>query len=317
MSASSVGNPAKTALITGASGGIGAETAMRLPTVLPKLDKLILAARNTDAAEEVAEKVRSQAPRPVDVSVVPIELGSLAATRECAAATRGVLGDRPLDLLVNNAGVMACPLDYTEDGLELQYGVNHMGAAALTLELLPELKKSEEGRIIFVSSMAVSMAKDRSAAALPPTKVRGKLDERSYSKWGSYGDSKQAMSLFAKSLAMREPSLVVLSLHPGVVQTDLGRYIVPKAMQNAVGKSGFLRSASDRFFSLFGLLSPAEGAQMSLELAQVTKFSIENGAFFVAPGMRQAPKAVIPLLEDKAAYDRLFDSTVQFLESTK
>lgn len=312
-----MGNPARTALITGGSGGIGAETALRLPAALPALEHLVIAARNTDAAEDVAARVRARAGRPVEVSVVPVELGSVAKTRACAAAARDALGGRALDLLVNNAGVMACPLAYTEDGLELQYGVNHVGAAALTLELLPELKRSEEGRVIFVSSMAVAMAKDRSAAALVPAKKRGALNEASYSRWACYGDSKQAMSLFAKALSTREPSLVVLSLHPGVVQTDLGRYIVPKALQNVTNSSSFIRSASDKFFSLFGLLSPAEGAEMSLELAEVTKFSIENGAFYAAPGMRQAPKNVIPLLEDRAACDRVFESTVQFLEETR
>jgi NAD(P)-dependent dehydrogenase (short-subunit alcohol dehydrogenase family) len=315
MTASVIGNPASTALITGASGGIGAETALRLPAVLPNLSHLILAARNTQAAEEVAKMVRSQAPRFVDVSVVPIELASLQATRACACAVRDILGDRPLDLLVNNAGIMACPLAYTEDGLELQYGVNHIGAAALTMELLPKLRSAEEGRVIFVSSMAVAMAKDRGAPALVGSKMRGTLTESKYSKWQSYGESKQAISLFAKALSQREPSLVVLSLHPGVVRTDLGRHIVPKAFQKAAAQSDFFRSATDRFFSLFGLLSPAEGAAMSLELAGVTKFSIESGAFYAAPGMRQAPRQVIPLLGDKSACDRLFESTVQFLDS--
>jgi NAD(P)-dependent dehydrogenase (short-subunit alcohol dehydrogenase family) len=182
MTASAVASRASTALITGASGGIGAETAVHLRSVLPSLDLRILAARDTDEAERVAGRVRAASAGAVDVSVVPVELDSIASARACAAAARGVLGSRPLDLLVNNAGVMACPLMYTQDGLELQYGVNHVGHAALTMELLPQLRQSEAGRIVFVSSMAVAMAVDRKAAASPSSKMHGVVDAATYSK---------------------------------------------------------------------------------------------------------------------------------------
>lgn len=137
-------NPARTAVITGASGGIGAATARSLVSTLPTVEHLILAARDMKKAESVAEPIRKGvSARPVKVSVVPVELSDLKSVRECAEQIRDKLSGEALDLLINNAGIMACPLMYSkmrgENGyVELQYATNHLSHAALTTFLLSE-----------------------------------------------------------------------------------------------------------------------------------------------------------------------------------
>lgn len=228
MTASTAQNPASTALITGASGGIGAQTALALPTVLPNLTHLLLASRDPSKTSAVAAAVRAASPRPITITTLPLELGHISSVRACAAAASAALGDTPLDVLINNAGVMACPLAFSSDGIESQYAVNHLGAAALTSALLPELHASKRARVIFVSSLAVTIARARKRAALPREKTRGALQTGKYEKWGAYGESKQAMSMFAKGLSRKAVGVTALSLHPGVVQTELGRHIAPK-----------------------------------------------------------------------------------------
>lgn len=270
--ATKLDNPAQTALITGASTGIGAETALRLPGVLPELSQLILAVRDTAATEPIAEQLRAEG---VEVAVVPVELGSVASTRACAAAAKDVLAGRPLDLVVQNAGVMAPPLKWTDDDVELQYGVNTIAPIALTTELLPELRKSEAGRVVFVSSLAASLASGLKQPPLVGSKLRAAVSADKYKKWDAYATSKLAICMYADALARKEPGLTVASLHPGVVQTKLGRYIVPGWMARSPVAQKLTKSVT----SLMGLLTPEEGARMSLELSSVTKFSIESGKF--------------------------------------
>lgn len=210
----------KTAVITGASGGIGAETAKRLSSSVPLLKQLIICARDVTKAEQVASEVERTG---VSCSVVPVELASLASVRECASTIKNTLQGKPLDLLINNAGVMACPLQWTQDGIEQQYGVNCVASALLTRELMPALREAVEAKVIFVSSLAVTIAKGLKQPPLVSNKQRGTFDENSYGRWQAYSESKLAMCMFAKALARREGSLTSVSLHPGVVQTDLGK----------------------------------------------------------------------------------------------
>jgi NAD(P)-dependent dehydrogenase (short-subunit alcohol dehydrogenase family) len=164
----------KTAVITGASGGIGAATARRLRTSMPNLETLILCARNMSKVEAVAAEIRASG---VHVKCVPVELGSIESTMKCAKDIDHILAGQPLDLLLNNAGVMACPLEFTKDGLEQQFGVNHVAAAALTTMMLPNLRSSDDALVIFVSSSAVAFARSLSSPPLIESKTRDSISD--------------------------------------------------------------------------------------------------------------------------------------------
>jgi NAD(P)-dependent dehydrogenase (short-subunit alcohol dehydrogenase family) len=305
-------NAGKTAVITGASGGIGAETALRLRASMPALERLVFCARNTDKAEEVAARVREAAGSGLKTHVVPLELASLASVRKCADEVARELGGAPLDVLINNAGVMACPLAFTSDGIELQYGVNHVGAAALTMALLPSLRVSDDPRVVFVSSMAIQLAR---GLEVPPTMEANLIENvraEKYEKWRAYGQSKLAMSMFAKALAAKEPVLTSVSLHPGVVMTDLGRHITPATLTRITDWSPFLRSIFRKAMSMVGLLTPEEGSQMTLDIVGARADELENGCFY---GSQTLKAFTIPMLSNDAQCHELFDNTLAYLES--
>jgi NAD(P)-dependent dehydrogenase (short-subunit alcohol dehydrogenase family) len=295
-------NTGKTAVITGASGGIGAETALRLRKSMPDLERLVLCARNTEKASGGG----------LDTRVVPLELGSLDSVRKCADDVARELGGSPLDLLINNAGVMACPLGFTSDGIEMQYGVNHIGAAALTLALLPKVQVANNPRIIFVSSMALQLARGLESPPLLREKLVENLQADKYARWQAYGESKLAMSMFAKALAMKNPDVVSVSLHPGVVMTDLGRHITPAALTRVTESSSVLRTVVRGAMSLFGLLTPEEGAQMTLDVAGALKDDLRNGTFYRT---RILKPYIIPMLSNDQQCSAVFEDTVTYLES--
>jgi NAD(P)-dependent dehydrogenase (short-subunit alcohol dehydrogenase family) len=305
-------NAGKTAVITGASGGIGAETALRLRSSMPALERLVLCARNTDKAEEVAARVRAAAGSGLDTHVIPLELASLASIRKCAKDVARELGGAPLDVLINNAGVMACPLAFTSDGIELQYGVNHVGAAALTMALLPNLRVSDDPRVVFVSSMAIQLARGLEVPPMMEEKLVETVNADKYERWRAYGQSKLAMSMFAKALAAKEPAITSVSLHPGVVMTDLGRHITPAALTRITDSSALLRSFFRGAMSLVGLLTPEEGAQMTLDVVGARADDLENGSFY---GSQTLKTFTTPMLSNDAQCNELLVNTLAYLES--
>lgn len=335
-------NPARTAVITGANGGIGFETCKGLARLLPKIERLILCCRDQSAAEtKVAQPLRSEyANRGLAVDVVPVDLSDSESVVQCVDGVTTVLNGAALDLLVCNAGIMACPLSFgrvsrtntnhSKDSnsqqqqqpqddiamrIEKQYLVNHLSHALLVDRLLPILRKSDVPRIIFVSSSAVAIARGRD---MPPTvaeKTSNTVTDGNYSKWGAYGDSKLAMSLFANAIAAREgPDIESVSLHPGVVQTDLVRYLVPNWMLDS---SSAMRGKSwtNRLFRLFGLLYPEEGAALTLELSTAKRGTLKNGEMYVGLGGELASRSVIPMLQDKNKVDKLYNDTKHFVDS--
>ena len=175
----------KTALITGANSGLGFEAAKVLAG---KGAAVTLAVRDTAKGEKAAADVRAAAPN-ADLEVMALDLASLTSVRSFAetfAASHG-----RLDMLINNAGVMAIPRRTTADGFEMQFGTNHLGHFALTGLLLPLLLTTPAARIVTVSSGAHILGK------INFDDLQG---ERSYSKWGAYGQSKLANLLFAYEL---------------------------------------------------------------------------------------------------------------------
>jgi NAD(P)-dependent dehydrogenase (short-subunit alcohol dehydrogenase family) len=205
----------RVAVITGASSGIGMEAASILAQ---KNAKVILAVRNIAKGEQVADSIRRQYAN-ADVSVRELELCSLDSIKACADSM--LRAYQRLDLLIDNAGVMMCPYAKTKDGFEIQFGTNHLGHFALTLRLLPLLKKTQGSRVVLVSSQAHK---------------RGKLDfsdlnwtQRKYSTVQAYSDSKLANLYFtyelARKLKAEGNNPMVTAAHPGWTTTELQRHM--------------------------------------------------------------------------------------------
>ncbi|MFN2523398.1 MAG: oxidoreductase [Mycobacteriales bacterium] len=190
----------RVALITGANSGLGLHTSL---AVARRGARVLMACRDPRRGAEALTRVRAVG----DAELIQLDLASLASVR---AVAEGVTG--PLDLLVDNAGVMAVPRRVTEDGFELQLGTNHLGHFALTGLLLPRLLAAPAGRVVVVSSDAHRMGRMR---------FDDLMGERSYGRWSAYGQSKLANLLFVRELVRRAPSLVVAAAHPGYAATNL------------------------------------------------------------------------------------------------
>ena len=195
----------RTALITGANSGLGLESARALAA---KGATVLLACRSLDKASSTAAALRSE----TGGALIPLELdlADLESVQRAAAQVEG------LDLLLNNAGVMAPPRTLSRQGFELQFAVNHLGHVALTQALLPLLKRSPNGRIVHVSSGAAYFGR------INFDDLQG---ETRYRPWDAYGQSKLANAMTALELQrqLEEEGSNVLSLvaHPGLARTNL------------------------------------------------------------------------------------------------
>ena len=205
----------KTVFITGANTGIGYDTARVLAL---RGARVLLGCRDESKASDAIGKIQALK-ADAEVVWIPLDLASLDSIANAASL---VSKESKLDALVNNAGVMTPPKSMTEDGFELQFGVNHLGHYALTGHLLPKLKEQQGARIVNVSSLAHR---------------NGKIDyedihaEKRYSRMGRYSMSKFANILFTYELQRRleavGSSVISVACHPGGSATELGRHIPP------------------------------------------------------------------------------------------
>jgi len=203
----------KTVVITGCNTGIGKITALDLSN---RGAKVVMLCRDTNKANIAAAEIREQTKG--EVTVEKMDLSSLKSVGDCVDRLNKSL--EKIDILINNAGVMMCPLTRTEEGFEMQIGTNHFGHFYLTNLLLPLIKKAAPGaRIVNVSSLAHKKAKiyfdDINWEKTP------------YDSMKAYGQSKLANILFTRELAERleGSGVTVHCLHPGVIATELGRHI--------------------------------------------------------------------------------------------
>ncbi|MFJ6759864.1 MULTISPECIES: oxidoreductase [unclassified Streptomyces] len=206
----------RTAVVTGANSGIGYVTARELAR---RGASVVLACRSAARGRAAVVRLRAEVPG-AEVEFIPLDLADLASVREFAAA----YGQRrtSLDLLVNNAGVMALPYGRTADGFETQFGVNHLGHFALTGLLLPRLRAADPGaRIVNVSSGFHALgridAEDGGLEALS--------GEHGYRRWVAYGRSKTANLLFTHELGRRftaaGSAITAAAAHPGYASSNL------------------------------------------------------------------------------------------------
>jgi NAD(P)-dependent dehydrogenase (short-subunit alcohol dehydrogenase family) len=275
----------RTILITGANAGIGFEAARVLAG---KGAQVLLGCRDETKALDAIDRIKA-VHIDADLAWVPLDLTSLSSIR---AAAEQVNALPQFDVLINNAGVMVPPKTLTEDGFELQFGVNHLGHFALTGLLLDTLRAQPDSRIVNVSSLAHHM---------------GKIDfddinaERSYDAMTRYGMSKLANMLFTLALQQRlsdeATHTIVTGCHPGIADTSLARYL-----------PDWVNSAMPLMQPVFN--SAAEGALPTLMAA--TRHGLHGGEYF-GPNLRgetarYAGKAAIALqARDKAAAERLWD----------
>lgn len=202
----------RVALVTGANSGLGLETTRALAA---HGAHVIMATRNLDKGRWAEAEIKQTVPD-VSIEFVLLDLASLASVREMAAHVSRT-HDR-LDLLFNNAGVMAIPRQETSDGFEMQFGTNHLGHFALTGLLLPKLVATSGSRVVTTTSIA------RIGDHIHFDDLQR---QRSYSRWRVYGQSKRANLLFAFELQTRLTeagvSTISVAAHPGGSNTNLPR----------------------------------------------------------------------------------------------
>lgn len=200
-------------LVTGASSGLGAETARALAA---KGAAVTLAARDVAKLEAVVTRIAEQTGNR-DLRVSALDLTDLGSVRACAKSWLAS-GD-PLDLLINNAGVMACPLTRTSRGWEMQLATNHIGHFLLTCLLVPALRAAAPSRVVNLSSAGHRLA---GFDFDDPH-----FEHRPYDKWSAYGQSKTANVLFGVALDGRlaRHGVRAFAVHPGMIMTELGRHL--------------------------------------------------------------------------------------------
>lgn len=213
------------AAVTGGSTGLGRETARALASVGAHV---VLAVRSTDRGESAASMIREQVPD-ARLEVAALDLTSLTSVRAFAAWFTAQ--HERLSLLVNNAGVMATPLERTADGFELQFGTNHLGHFLLTNLLVPALRAGAPARVVTVSS-AGHRASDIDWD--DPN-----FHRRDYDRFRAYGQSKTANILFSVELDRRLSASGVraYAVHPGMVATELGRHMSRDDLRNLVSRA--------------------------------------------------------------------------------
>ncbi len=277
----------RNALITGANSGIGLATARELARASAQV---ILACRDLDRGNAAADQIRSSVPA-AEIEVRRLDLADLASVREFAKAVAGDLAK--LDLLVNNAGVMAPPRRETKDGFEMQIGTNHLGHFALTGLLKDTLLAAPEPRVVTVSSGAHKFGK------INFEDLQGK---EKYGRWRNYGQSKLANLLFTFELERRAvaagTSLRAMAAHPGYASTNL--------QTSGPGIGGGLMSLFNSSFGSLGnvLLAQSEddGALPTLYAATVVDVP---GASFLGPDGRGEMKGSPSFVScSKAAQDK-------------
>jgi NAD(P)-dependent dehydrogenase (short-subunit alcohol dehydrogenase family) len=286
----------RVAVVTGANSGLGLVTARELARAGARV---VMGCRDEMRGAAARKQVLAEAPGS-DVDVRPLDLASLASIRDFASAVTAAYDG--IDLLINNAGVMAIPRQTTADGFERQFGTNHLGHFALTGQLLPRMVSRPGSRVVTVSSTAHKP---------------GRIDfddlmaERSYQKWRAYSNSKLANLLFAyelqRKLAAAGAETISVAAHPGYAATNL-QAVGPREEGSRL--SGLVMSVGNFLFAQ----SVDDGALPQLYAA--TAAEVAGGQYFGPSQLmesRGAPRLVDsrPASKDEAVAARLWTVSEQ------
>ena len=275
----------RTALVTGATSGIGKATAEALAR---QGMTVVLVARDAQKGRAVVEEIRSKSGNP-NVDVLLADLSAQAAIRQLAGEFRGKYSE--LHVLVNNAGGVFGSRKLTADGLEYTFAFNHLAYFLLTNLLLDTLKASAPARIVNVSSGAQGMGKINFAD------LQG---EQHYSAQAAYSQSKLANVLFTYALARRLEGTGVTAnvLHPGVVRTQFWRVETPLLWR-------MLFPLIDPF-----MLTPEKGAATAIYLAASPEVEGVSGQYFT----KQKAVRANAIASDQAVQDRLWEVSAQLTQ---
>ena len=250
-----------TAVVTGANSGVGYHTALGLAD---RGAHVVMACRNLDKAASAKTRIEAEVAG-ASLEIMEIDTASQASVRGFAKAYQDKY--ERLDLLVNNAGIMATPQAYTEDGFERQLATNYLGHFTLTGLLLPQLEAAPAARVITLSSIAHENARIH---------FEDLHFRRKYDAWKAYGQTKLACLIFAYELERRlraeRSNAISLAAHPGVSATNLGNHL-PAYFQALTPLFRVLGHAPDR------------AAQPSLMAA--THPNVRGGDYLGPTGLRQ------------------------------
>jgi NAD(P)-dependent dehydrogenase (short-subunit alcohol dehydrogenase family) len=281
----------KLAIVTGATGGLGFETALALAGAGADV---LVSGRNAEKGHVALERIKRVLPA-ARIQFEMLDLASLASVRSFAA--KMVAKGQSLDLLINNAGVMDLPTRrLTEDGFEMQFGTNHLSHFALTGLLLPLLRRSESPRVVNVSSLAHRGGK---------IEFNNLQAERKYRSWPAYQQSKLANLLFTSQLQRRSDAngwgLMSNAAHPGYARTDL--------IPNGPGTGG-VKGIGMKLVGLFMSHSAAAGALPTLFAATSPEAAPEGyygpNGFYELKGP-VATAQVFPQAKDEAVARTLWE----------
>ena len=249
----------KNALVTGANTGLGKETARVLAL---RGARVTLACRDLSKGEQaIADIVANSNVAAEQLDLLCLDLNKLSHVRQSAAQFCG--RQRPLHLLVNNAGIMIPMRRLTDDGFEAHLGINHLGHFLFTHLLMEPLRQAKAARLVVLSSAALGMA------SLTPELADLNWERRKYRGFASYGDSKLMNLMFAREFNRRfgDQGIVANALHPGIIATELARD------QSAIGKMMGV-------VALPFMKSVSQGAATSVYVATSPEYSSRGGLYF-------------------------------------
>ena len=270
----------KRVIITGANSGLGKESAI----ALAKLGaEIVLAVRDTNKGQSVKNQILNQTPSAV-IEVAELDLMDLDSVRKFAANQ----STKPIDVLLNNAGIMAVPFEKTKDGFESQMGTNHLGHFLLTELLLDAINKGTNPRIVNVSSSAHRLGKLKTG-----DKSEINVSKENYSPWTVYGNSKLANLLFTNELVRRlkitNLNITVAVAHPGYANTNL-------QLVAATKRSGLRKSVELAVTKVMNIILGQSAANGALpQIAACTWVDIQSGDYLGPRGLfesRGKPKKV-------------------------
>lgn len=263
----------KVIIITGANVGLGYESAKVLAN---KGAEVVLAVRSVGKGNDAETSILQSVPD-AKLHVMSLDLSDLESVKSFAETFKSQFNQ--LDVLMNNAGVMATPQRQTKDGFELQFGTNHLGHFALTAQLMDVLLRTPNSRVVNVSSLSAENGQIH---------FDDIMFEKNYQRFGAYGQSKLANLLFTLGLQQRleatGASTMSIAAHPGVAQTELSR--------GMMGNLGIIRTAFQWLFGLF-VQSSDKGAYSQIRAA--VDSNAEGGDYYGPHNRMRGDAVKIPM----------------------
>jgi NAD(P)-dependent dehydrogenase (short-subunit alcohol dehydrogenase family) len=253
----------KRVLVTGVSAGLGVETARALAS---HGAEVVGAARDLSKAQNATQQVRAQAALGGSLTIIQLDLASLASVRRCADGL--LTAGKPFDLIIANAGVMACPKGTTADGFETQFGTNHLGHFVLVNRIASLLKSG--ARLVNLSSAGHRYS---DVDLEDPN-----FEHSQYTEFVAYGRSKTANVLFAVEFDRRHKARGVraTTVHPGAIETELGRYMTAEVRNDLIAN---INASQPKGAPPFSWKSIPQGAATSVWAACVADAEAVGGRY--------------------------------------